>query len=314
MNPIVQVELGKTHVIHIPMADSDGDVLRCRWGNAAKECGSVCAPKGTLRANPCELTYVATKLGYQAVALVIEDFDASNKVISAIPLQFLIHIVNATATTDDNCTKLPEYIGERAPDSCIGIKSNTTFSMNAHIRIPCTNTTTTLKDILTISPVGLIKGNIIRDLIDRNLYTMSITWTPTPDQYGIHQLCLTPVDSRQRTGVQSCLTFQVDIQPPEIIQMAPFGLVSATHSTWTIVFDRNIIRPSRANQVYIRFFQSNNNQEDLRIDVATDSRIIYQSRQITFFTTETIWQQVIQFENIHHFNNMFHSRVRSIIF
>jgi len=312
MNPIVQVELGKTHVIHIPMADSDGDVLRCRWGNAAKECGSVCAPKGTLRANPCELTYVATKLGYQAVALVIEDFDASNKVISAIPLQFLIHIVKAT--TGNNCPEPPKYIGERAADSCIGIQSNTTFTTNVQMRIPCTNTTTTLKDILTVSPPGLIKGTIIRHATDRSLYIMPIQWKPTPHQYGIHQLCLTPVDSTHRTGVQSCLTFQVDVQSPTIIQTFPMGAISAAHTTWTISFDRNIIKPKRANQVFIRFFQCNNNREVLRIDVATDTRIVYQSRKVTFFTTEYKWLHVRQFKTIYHFNNIFRFRVRSITF
>jgi hypothetical protein len=88
MNPIVQLQVDKIHVIRIPMADSDGDPIRCRWGQTQEECGSICAPKGFLNSNPCELTYNASKIGYQAVAIIIEDFDSNNTVLSAIPLQF----------------------------------------------------------------------------------------------------------------------------------------------------------------------------------------------------------------------------------
>lgn len=302
MNPIVQVEIGKVSTIRIPMADSDGDLVQCRWGKTANECGSICAPKGPLRSNPCELTYNATKLGYHAVAVVIEDFDSNNTVISAIPLQFLIHIVNATSTTtpnctdpsckEPNCTEPPVYVGDWPEDSCIGIASNKTFNTSIQMRIPCQNTSVTLTSILTVSPGGLIRGEIVRDLSDQNLYTMPIQWTPQTDQYGVHQLCVTPVDSRQRAGSQVCLTFQVDISPPEFILLSPMGLVSATQSSWTIVVDRNIAKPRRSNGVYIRFFQRASNQEVYRIDVTTDTNIVYQSRQIKFFTTGYTWQQV----------------------
>jgi hypothetical protein len=292
MNPIVQVEVNKIHVIRIPMADSDGDLLRCRWGKSIEECGSVCAAKGPLRSNPCELTYNASKIGYHAVALVIEDFDSNNNVISAIPLQFLIHIVNTTTVIVDNCTEPPVYIGEWPQDSCIGVESNATINTTIQMRIPCENTTVTLENILTISPAGLIKGEIIRDPSDQNMYTMPIEWTPAPDQYGIHQLCVTPVDSRQRTGSQVCLTFQVDVAPPEFALLTPTGLVSATQSSWTIEIDRDIIKPRRSNGVYIRFFKRSTNEEIYRIDVTTDVNVVYQPRQITFFTTEYTWQQV----------------------
>jgi hypothetical protein len=291
MNPIVQVQVGKIHVIRIPMADSDGDPIQCRWGNSTEECGSICAPKGSLRSNPCELTYNASRIGYHAVALVIEDFDSNNNVLSAIPLQFLIHIVNTT-NNEPNCTETPVYIGEWPQDSCIGVESNTTIHSNIQIRIPCQNTSITLDDILTVSPAGLIKGEIIRDLSDQNLYTMPIEWTPDSDQYGIHQLCVTPVDSQQRTGSQVCLTFQVDISPPEFVHLTPTGLVPATQSSWTIETDRDIVKPRRSSGVHIRFFKQSSNQEIYRIDVTNDTNVFYQPRQIIFFTTGYTWEQV----------------------
>ncbi|CAF2662529.1 unnamed protein product [Rotaria sp. Silwood2] len=289
MNPIVQVEIDKIHIIRIPMADSDGDSLRCRWGNSADECGSICASKGNLQSNPCELTYNASQSGYHAVAIVIEDFDSDGSVLSAIPLQFLIHIVNETI--EPNCAEPPIYIGEWSEDSCIGIESNTTFKARIQIRIPCENTSTTLQDILTVSPGGLIKGEITRDPTNENIYTMPIEWTPESDQYGIHQLCVTPVDSQRQIGSQVCLTFQVDVHPPEFISMKPMSFISATQSSWTLETDRDIIRPRRSNGVYIRFFKRSNNEEVYRIDVATDVTVFYQSRIITFFTAGYTWEQ-----------------------
>jgi len=292
MNPIVQVEVGKVHVIRIPMADSDGDPIQCRWGNSTEECGSICARKGPLRSNPCELTYNASQIGYHAVALVIEDFDSNNNVLSAIPLQFLIHIVNATTPNLTDCPETPVYIGEWPQDSCIGVESNTTMHSNIQIRIPCKNTSTTLDDILTVSPTGFIRGEIIRDPSDQNLYTIPIEWTPGSDQYGINQLCITPVDSQQRTGSQVCLTFQVDISPPEFVHLIPMGLVPATQSLWIIETDRDIVEPRRSGGVHIRFFERSSNEEVYRIDVTNDTNVFYQPRKIIFFTTGYTWEQV----------------------
>jgi hypothetical protein len=294
MNPIVQVQIGKTHVIRIPMDDSDGDVIRCRWGKTPDECGDTCTPKGSLRSNPCELTYNASHSGYQAIALVIEDFDSNNNVLSAIPLQFLIHIVNLTNIVT-GCIDPPVYIGEWPQGSCIGVASNSTMNASIQIRIPCENTSTTLADILTVSPAGLIKGQITRDPLNKTIYRMPIEWTPDTDQYGIHQLCVTPVDSQQRTGSQVCLTFQVDVRPPEFVRLRPNGFISPTQSSWTIETDRDIVKSRRSSGVYIRFFKRSNNEEVCNVDVATNVNVFYQPRQITFDTRGCTWEQVRTF-------------------
>ena len=52
MSPIY-VPSNKTIAIHVPVADADGDTLRCRWANnsnGVEECGSVCPP-GSLPPN-----------------------------------------------------------------------------------------------------------------------------------------------------------------------------------------------------------------------------------------------------------------------
>ncbi|CAF2986908.1 unnamed protein product [Rotaria sp. Silwood2] len=298
MNPIVEVQIGKINTIRIPMADSDGDPLRCRWGRKEnQECGSICAPKGPITPNPCELTYNATRLGYAAVALVIEDFDSDNKVLSSIPLQFLIHIVNKpiSQNNSNSCSQLPVYVGNRPQGACIGVKSNSLVTEQVRFRIPCANTSTTLADILTVSPPGMIRGSITRDSFDPNLYSMEVQWTPECDQYGVHQLCLTPVDSQQQTGSQVCLTFQVDIDPARFIRMHPTGIVPDDQSRWTIEVDRDIVPPRRSTGVNIRFFKRSNNQEVYRVDVTSPSVVHYETRRITFYTYGHTWNKVSEF-------------------
>lgn len=307
-NPIVQVQVGQTHIIPIPMADSDGDQVRCRWGKTLTECGDICMPKGILQAFPCELTYVATTMGYEGVALVIEDFDVTTgKPLSAIPLQFLIHIVNQTLPPElpfidstgptplQPCRTPPEYIGDRRHGACIGLGSNTTITERIVIRIPCNQTSTTVADILTTSPQGMTKTRIEQDPYDNNTYIMLVQWTPRPDQYGIHQLCLQPVGSESQMGQQVCYTFQVDVFPPGFISgsMTPTGLVSPSQSVWSIRTDQDIIRPSQAG-IFARFFKrvtAGPDEEIFRVD-GTASNIHYQSRQITIITNNITWEQV----------------------
>ncbi|CAF3552670.1 unnamed protein product [Rotaria sp. Silwood1] len=276
------------------MADSDGDPLRCRWGRKEnQECGSICSPKGLLTPDPCELTYNATRLGYAAVALVIEDFDSNNKVLSSIPLQFLIRIVNQTVSQNNStsCSRLPVYVGNRPQGACIGVKSNSSVTEQVQFRIPCPNTSTTLANILTVSPPGMIRGPIIRDSSDLNLYSMEIRWTPESDQYGVHQLCLTPVDSQQQAGSQVCLVFQVDTDPPRFVRMHPTGIVPDNQSTWIIEVDRDIAPPRRSIGVNIRFFKRSNNQEVYRVDVTSPSVVCYAPRRIAFYTFGYIWSK-----------------------
>lgn len=305
-NPVVQVQVGQVHIIPIPMADSDGDSVRCRWGRTTTECGDICLPKGILQAYPCQLTYNATTLGYEGVALVIEDFDAATgKALSAIPLQFLIHIVNNTIpqvitnstgpTPLQPCLSPPEYIGDRQHGACIGIGSNTTITERIVIRVPCNQTSTNVTDVLTISPQGMIKTPIQRDTSDNNTYIFFIQWTPRPDQYGIHQLCLQPVGSEFQMGQQVCYTFQVDVIPPKFINesMTPTGIVSPNQSIWSIRTDQNIVRPLRAS-IYIRFFKriTNGNDEEIIRIAGTSNNVQYQSRQITIVTNNITWEQV----------------------
>jgi hypothetical protein len=315
MNPVIKVQVGGTYFINIPMADIDGDQLRCRWGANESESGGIYQPKGNLQSNPCQLTYNATTIGYEGVAVVIEDFDSNNQVLSSIPLQFLIEIVPLLTTTTTTtlftdqvtgtaepgptpppiCPFIPEYVGDWASGACIGVTSNTMTIIRIVVKVPCENSSTSIHDILTISPTGMTKSNITQDPQDNNEYIMYLQWTPQTNQYGIRQVCVTPVDDSSRSGQTVCFSILVDVHSPQFVvnSMSPTGIVSQNQSEWTIATDVDIVPPANPNVSAVFFkrdsWGTNRDIEVVRVSMST---AFYQSRQITFNTGDTIWDQV----------------------
>jgi len=315
MNPIVKVEVGGTYLINIPMADIDGDQLRCRWGVDANESGGIYQSKGNLQSNPCQLTYNATRVGYEGVAVIIEDFDTNSQVLSSIPLQFLIEIVPSQPTTTKTttfpgqvtgtfepgptelppCSYIPEYEGDWGPGACIGVASNNMTEIQIVVKIPCENSSTSIRDILTISPTGMIRRPITQHPQYNNKYIMILQWTPQANQYGISQLCVTPVDNSSRSGQTVCFSLLVDVRSPEFVlnSMSPTGIVSQNQSTWAIATNVDIIPPTDPSISAI-FYKRNRSGSGSDIEVirVSMSTADYQSRQITFNTGHTIWEQV----------------------
>ena len=292
MHPIVRCEVDTICTITIPMSDSNYDPIQCRWGQSSNECGDICSPKGDLQAYPCVLTYNATEVGDEGVAVVIEDFDTNGQVLSSVPLQFLIHIHEKPPPPP--CPWPPVYIGNITNGQCIGVSSGSTIREEIRVKIPCNNTATNVSNILTISPSGMTKSAITRDPVDSDIYIMIVEWTPRADQYGVHQFCWIPVSSEGQTGLQTCVTYQVDVHQPKFItqSMTPTGIVSVNQSEWSILLDRDIVPPTRSD-IYIRFYKRNSNgndQEILRINALNDVR--YQPRNISFSTYGTTWEQV----------------------
>lgn len=294
------------------MADIDGDQLRCRWGANNSEVGGIYEPKGELQSDPCQLTYNASALGYEGVAVVIEDFDSNNRTLSSIPLQFLIEIVaevttttvashsGHTAATPDTtdappCNSPPEYNGDWKSGACIGIASNATVQINITAKIPCPNSSTSIRNILTISPSGMNRGPITRDPNDNDTYIMQLEWTPRGGQYGIHQLCVTPEDNNTRSGQTTCFTLLVDVRSPQFIpdSASPTGVVLSNQSVWTIATDVDIIPPKDLN-VSVTFYKRDalNSGNDVEITRVSALNAEYETRNITFNTDNIVWEQV----------------------
>lgn len=94
---------------YIPVADFDGDIVRCRFASTIQECQGVCGNHVsflTFDGTSCSFTInsnISTvTAGNYAVALQIEDFtDSSSSVhLSSVPLQFIINVNTGTICSD----------------------------------------------------------------------------------------------------------------------------------------------------------------------------------------------------------------------
>lgn len=102
----IKMRKGFKYSITIPTYDVDGDVVRCRFAQAAKgECGGACytsAVPAQINPNTCELKFDANAAlnGYYVIALMLEDFmtNSSTKPMSGVPIQLLIQVVTISST------------------------------------------------------------------------------------------------------------------------------------------------------------------------------------------------------------------------
>lgn len=81
MSPIY-IPLNETKVIHIPVSDADGDVLRCRWAtssNGVDECGGICPPgslpSGTVLYPNCTVVITGQIVGSWYVIPIMVNID-----------------------------------------------------------------------------------------------------------------------------------------------------------------------------------------------------------------------------------------------
>ena len=159
------LSVGSTHTWSIPVADTDGDIVRCRWATSGPpdECASsvpflasflrfdlskmnrVCngLPGAYLDNQACTMNYTTTAVGLWVVALKIEDFQyASDTVpLSGISLQF---IVNVRPSTNSSISRrkffdflqkkilisftVPIYCGTWPSDSCVVVSFTATIN------------------------------------------------------------------------------------------------------------------------------------------------------------------------------------------
>jgi hypothetical protein len=139
------------------------------------------------------------------------------------------------------------------------------------------------------------KGPITQDPQNNNKYIMYLEWTPQTDQYGVHNLCVTPVDNSSRSGLTVCFSILVDVHSPQFVSqsMSPTGIVSPNQSTWTIATDVDIVPPTDPSISAVFFKRDSSgmtsDSEVIQVSMSTAS---YQPRQITFDTGNTTWEEV----------------------
>ncbi|CAF2840099.1 unnamed protein product [Rotaria sp. Silwood2] len=205
----IQVPVNTLTNISIPVIDADNDYTSCRWAQKTAgfdECGDVCqtAPGSVLDGDNCMLTFNSTGKSagqYYAVTLMVEDFydQSTYTPFSSVPIQFLIHIVNASV-----CPLKPTISSTLS--ACTAIQVGDTFSFTLTVVQGCSGTT--LQDFFTMPPLNMIKGSIVQ-VGTTNTWTITETWTPTALQVGSQVYCAMATDSAQIQSDQYCLTFTV---------------------------------------------------------------------------------------------------------
>lgn len=218
--PMYIVRYGTRVVLTIPMVDSDGDTIQCRWATG-NECVSVCnsLPLATLDSDTCTITFNATHAlnGMYAVALSIEDFPKTNILIgsklytpndpiSIVPLQFLINTVNLDASSGAP----PVFVNDTPPaGSALEVKLPQTISIPFYAY-----SNQTISRIDLTSPAGMTYSDLQQDFSRQDVSFITTSWTPTEEQIGSHILCATAVDSMGSTSNYHCLSIRVSEVSP----------------------------------------------------------------------------------------------------
>ncbi|CAF1146267.1 unnamed protein product [Didymodactylos carnosus] len=207
----INVVQGQTQTIDVPISDANNDILKCRWASQSNgECGSTSAcPPGSLPSvttliAPCsvQITTTSSVGTYFALSLMVEDYydNSSTTPMSAVPIQFLVKVVDTTA-----CAR-PEVIGVPGKLSCLPIQVGTPF-ITQIIAINYCPTTTNITEISTLSIPGMNKSALIRN--DSSTYYRTLTWIPTYDQVGPQVVCAVAVDTLSAQSDQYCFLFFV---------------------------------------------------------------------------------------------------------
>ncbi|CAF3222228.1 unnamed protein product [Rotaria sp. Silwood2] len=198
MSPI-SIPRNQSIAIHIPVADPDGDITRCRWStssNGVDECRDTCSPNSlppnTVIYPNCTIIIIGQTVGdWFAITLMVEDFInlSSTTPLSSVPVQFLVQVVSPPT-----CTILPEVIGIPVEQACIPVIVGQTFNSQL-IAINNCGSNVTIVDIATLSFAGMSKGNIVR--LNMTTYYKTFSWTPTTNQLGIQVQCAMAIDRRK---------------------------------------------------------------------------------------------------------------------
>ncbi|XP_071821080.1 uncharacterized protein [Apostichopus japonicus] len=247
--PILRYHQECHNTITIPVADPDGDDVRCFW---ATNCGSGCfnLPGAVLDNGTCVITWDTTGLsvGLYGVSIEIMDFatPTSTQPLSYIPLQFLVDVFSSSVSCLDQPVFIPPT---RVPDSCVGIPENGTYHEPIIARTSSVNVTIT--EITTISPSGMVKSELLPypDGLPTDYY-INTTWNPiTVGEEEI--MCFNAETNLGSVGAQTCITLITGNPPPEIITIRPGkGEHTPLEDLQVLVrYDQAVARPSRSTMI-----------------------------------------------------------------
>ena len=205
-----------------------------------------------------------------------------------IPLYRYLHYdICMTILGTPSCPRLEFYATSYAVEqtlqqgSCVAVPPQTIFT--AQLIAVSGNSDVSISDIENRVPSGAMISNLTQ-IQNTSSYYINVTWAPVASQENqTHILCFTAVRSNGLTIDESCITLLPGHFPPSPVQSTATPnqqLVYPSNTTWRIMFDRNIQRPSRT--AYITFHEFNSELEVYRIDVSQSQEVAFeQSNRIS---------------------------------
>ncbi|CAF1379097.1 unnamed protein product [Rotaria sordida] len=300
--PVLFKPVGQQLIHIVQMSDNDGtDILKCRWSNSNSgtnynrkdECEDACIGLNgisTLSEENCSLVFTlpTTRIGwYYVIALQIEDYyDSSSPApMSSVPIQFLFYAYSSSSS----CTTRPQIIGERPNRACIGTPINVTLTERVIAQSFCSGAN--ISNYVTSSPIGMRHSTVVSQ--GGGLYVMTLTWTPTDNQYGPQGFCAGAVDSSNLQSDAWCITYLVGFDSPNLIRAtvvqgtaSPIGTIFSNHSIFSIQATRDVHRPTR-NGTYVKFMDATTNTSVQTFDAGWQSNILYTGNTIIIITNYT---------------------------
>ena len=282
---------GCNHTVALAVSDPDGDIIRCRWAVGSNECGGICNqfPGAELDSDSCTINYQANRgARFWAAALMIEDFVANSSVpLSSVALQFLVLVVRST----EPCSQKPEFISPTVRQgACIAIPPGTTF--HTQLTAISGGFGASIVEIQTTSPLGTSKGEL-GHIEDSNTYFVNISWTPEIYQQNeTHLFCFTAVNSHGQASEQRCIQLLPGHFPPMPIQATATPnrqLVDPSNTTWHIIFDADIERPS--STAYITFHEFSTEDRVYRIDASLSQEVTFQNTNEIMITPSYLFEE-----------------------
>ncbi|XP_053403585.1 integrin beta-like protein C [Mercenaria mercenaria] len=220
--PLYSIKFGCATTIKLQVSDADDDNIHCRWANGT-ECGSVCnaIPNAVLNENACTLTFNANHKagGIYAVAMIIEDKPrsiitlngktyTSKNVLSSVPVQFL---VETPAIPSRQCNDGPVFVVP-TPSGTVDIDVHAGSQSVVAYFVQSRGATIDSFDLA--GPPGMQKSAISSVAGQSDMYTFTVTWTPSKTQTGKHALCADATDSFGISTGSHCIQMNVlDVNP-----------------------------------------------------------------------------------------------------
>ena len=113
--------------------------------------------------------------------------------MSSVPVQFVVHV---QAFLSSPCTSKPVLVGVTPLNgSYFEVPFNTSWNVTIIARASDSSTATSITEIITVSPLGMIKSSLIQ-FGNPGEWQMNVTWTPISEfQFGPNIFCFAAIDN-----------------------------------------------------------------------------------------------------------------------